>query len=153
MSEYTPPPAAWRLKVFLDAPVDELKRRQVDCPTCPVSLMCEVGEGGTGWTCGRCKSTGFEITPIESGKHPDEILMIDCAAHKFATKKESERMTLCALCSGNVMELEVVMGETKRLHYLTTVHAMVPVEERQRFLKEKFEFWKDEYAKKKKTEE
>lgn len=148
MSEsYTPPPASWRLKVFVEAPVSELKKRQVDCTTCPVFLLCEVGEGGTGWVCGTCKSTGFEITPIESGKHPDEILIIDCAKHKFNVRKDSEKMTSCALCSGGQMELEIALGPEIRAHYLSTVHSTVPVEERQRFLKEKYEFWKSEYAK------
>jgi hypothetical protein len=74
-------------------------------------------------------------------------LLIDCAKHKFASKKDSERMTRCPLCSGGQMELEVVLPPDKRSHYLATVHAGVSVEERQRVLKEKFEFWKNEYAK------
>lgn len=143
---YIPPRAAWRLKVFKDAPVDQLKEQQVDCPTCPVFLLCQAGEGGTGWVCKICKATGMEISPIESGKHPDEILIIDCAKHNFETKKESERMTSCSLCSGGQMEFEVRFPDIKA-YLLTTVHSGVPVEDRQKKLKETFEFWSDEYAK------
>lgn len=88
----------------------------------------------------------MEISPIESGKHPDEILIIDCAKHNFETKKESERMTSCSLCSGGQMEFEVRFPDIKA-YLLTTVHSGVPVEDRQKKLKETFEFWSDEYAK------
>jgi hypothetical protein len=44
------------------------------------------------------------------------------------------------------MDLEVQFPDS-RFHYLTTIYAKVPVEERQKKLREALVFWEAEYAK------
>jgi hypothetical protein len=144
---YVPPPVAWRLPVFLEATPEELTARLVDCSTCPVYLLCEAGEGGTGWVCGTCKATGVAVEQIEESKLPDDLLIIDCATHKFNRIPAAENMTVCSLCGGGQVELEINFPNS-RAHLITTVHAHVPVTERQRFLREQMAYWKDMYAKK-----
>lgn len=149
MSEpYVPPPVAWRLPLFIEATHEELRARQVDCPRCPVYLLCEAGEGGTGWVCQFCGSTGVAVEKLEESKLPGDLLIIDCAAHKFHKLPVADNMTSCALCSGGQMELELQFPAS-RMHMVSTVHAKVSVEERQKFLREKRDFWVAEYAKKK----
>ena len=146
-NQYIPPPVTWRLPVFIEAPVEALKKNQVTCPTCPVFLQCQAGEGGTGWVCKTCRSTGVYVgKEQENEKAPPDFLIVDCGKHTFNEKSASEQMTVCALCSGNQMELELRFPDN-RAHYLTTEYMTVPVETRQQFLKEKHEFWKEEYAK------
>lgn len=143
---FTPPASSWRLPVFIEAPLEEILAKRVDCSTCPVFFACEAGEGGSGWVCSECKATGVLVSKFEPGELPDHHMVVDCGKHKFHKNPKSEGMTRCTICSGNQMELELQYPD-KQLHYIPTVHALVPVEERQKVLKEKFEFWKAEYDK------
>lgn len=143
---YEPPHNAWRLRVFIEATPEELRARQVGCSTCPVFMLCENGEGGTGFVCAQCGATGIDIENTPESQMPKDLLVVDCNQHKFNRKPEDQNVTLCSLCSGGQMDLEIQFPDS-RFHYLSTVHAAVPVEERQRKLREAFKFWEDEYAK------
>lgn len=144
--EYTPPSASWRLRQFIEAPLQELHARQVTCSTCPVFLLCENGEGGTGYVCEVCNATGLKIEDTPEAEMAADLLVVDCGQHKFERKPTGENMALCSLCSGGQMDLEVQFPDS-RFHFLTTIYAKVAVEERQRKLKEALEFWEAEYAK------
>jgi hypothetical protein len=151
---YTPPKSSWRLTTFIEAPMDEIKAKIVDCKTCPVFLLCEAGQGGTGWTCMKCRSTGVYVdTPEGNGKLPDDALILDCTKHKFEMRKEAEQIPSCSLCNGGMMELEVINiteGDKKvpytKSHYIATVHAGMKVEERQKALKDYFAQHMKEYG-------
>lgn len=151
---YTPPKNSWRLTAFIDAPIEEIKAKRVECKTCPVFLLCEAGQGGTGWTCVKCRSTGVYVdTPEGSGKLPDDALILDCGKHKFEMRKEAEQIPSCSLCNGGMMELEVIniaVGESKvpytKSHLVTTIYSVIPVEERQKSLKKYYQEHMKEYG-------
>lgn len=146
MSDYIPPPVAWRLPLFVEATHEELRARQVDCPRCPVYMQCEAGEGGTGWVCPTCGATGVSIEKVDENTFPPDLLIIDCGAHKFNRRPDAKNMTICSLCSGGQMELEMRFPDA-RVHLISSVHAKIPVESRQKFLQEKRDFWAAEYTK------
>jgi hypothetical protein len=143
---YEPPHNAWRLRLFVIASPEELRARQVTCGTCPVFILCENGEGGTGYVCEVCGATGIDIEKTPEAEMPKDLLVVDCGQHKFNRKPAGENLTLCSLCSGGQMDLEVQFPDS-RFHYLTTVYAKVPVKERQKKLREALVFWEAEYAK------
>lgn len=142
---YTPPAVAFRLPLFVDMALADVMERVVECRNCPVSLSCEAGEGGTGWTCPTCKATGVWVDVPEGNELPEDVIAVDCGKHKFHMRKESEQITKCTLCSGGAMELEVLTKGPKQ-HYVATAYATVPIAERQKQLKEFYEHWKKFYA-------
>ena len=138
---YVPPKASWRLPLFIKAQPKALKKKLVDCPTCPVFLLCQEGQGGTGYVCPICKSTGVWIDEPGLSALPKDILLIDCAKHNFDASK---KLTKCALCSGGIMQLEW-QNRGARNHYVATVHARVPIEARQAALAEAWTTWERHY--------
>ncbi len=142
---YEPPLAAWRLPAFVEAPLAEVEAKVVECRTCPVFLMCEAGQGGTGWTCASCRATGVLVDVPGTGTVPEDVLLIDCGRHQFWTREAAVDLTRCDLCSGRVMDLELRARGSKQ-HYIATVHARVPVAERQKNLREAYEYWNRRYA-------
>ncbi len=151
---YVPPAVAFRLTDYINASVEEVKKRTVECGTCPVYLLCEAGQGGTGWTCPTCKATGVYVSEPDPSKMPDDVLAVDCTKHKFETRPEAAQIQKCGLCSGGAMELEVLSRGSKT-HYILTAYTSIPPLERQKFLKESFEQWSKHYEeeeKKKATE-
>jgi hypothetical protein len=145
------PSVAWTYHDFIHATPVAIAEKTVECKTCPVFMLCETGTGGTGWVCPKCKTTGVFIDePKDLASMPDYVLVVDCANHKFEVKKESTQITECSLCSGGLMELEVLNKGTKNF-YIRTVHAVVDAKERQEKLKKAWHYWKEYYAKK--TEE
>lgn len=142
--EYVPPRESWRLPVFIEASLDDVAKTLVDCSSCPVNLLCSEGEGGTGYVCKTCGNTGVWIDEPSYGKEiPKDILILDCAKHKF-NAPEKNRMTKCAICSGGIMQLEV-LNHGARNHVVFTVHAKVSVAERQKTLREAWAKWKKHY--------
>lgn len=110
---------------FLDVIKAKKLPEPVDCGTCPVSMVCAVGEGGNGYVFDCCRSVGFETT--ENGKRV--LYVIDCQNHQFAQTSLAKECKLCPLCSGGIMEVVLRdIGHSNR--YLPTVHAKVPVAER-----------------------
>lgn len=139
--EYVPPKVAWRLPVFIDAPLSKVKKTVVDCPQCPVFLFCQEGEGGTGYVCSQCGGTGVWVDqPDFSTEIPKDMLNIDCSKHKFE-RADRKVLTKCAICSGGIMQLEVT-GHGTRNWIIFTKHARVSVADRQKQLKEAAEKWK-----------
>lgn len=112
-----------------DADVEAFR---VTCETCPVSMQCIVGQGGTGWTFDCCGSTTIYLTEEESKAR---ILLVDCGKHNFERQESTKACKQCALCSGGIMEVEARGMANHR--YLPTVHAKVPVAERLRVLRQK----------------
>lgn len=135
---YTPPDVAWTMDQFLAASRAEIDAKTVTCDTCPVFISCEAGSGGSGWTCVRCSSTGVLVDVPEVQRMPDNLLIIDCAKHKFERKQQTEQLLKCALCSGQQMQLE---GKRTKNHYVRTAYAMVTVEERKKVLTEARTNW------------
>ena len=119
------PEVSWTYPEFIKATLEQIAKKTVDCKTCPVFLLCETETGGTGWVCPKCKTTGvFMDEPEDMASMPAYVLVIDCGKHKFEVKKESAQITECSLCSGGLMELEVLNQGTKNF-YVRTVHALV----------------------------
>ena len=83
---------------------------------------------------------------------PAYVLVIDCGKHKFEVKKESAQITECSLCSGGLMELEVLNQGTKNF-YVRTVHALVDAKTRRKKLKQAWDHWTKYYADEKKEKE
>jgi len=146
------PEVAWTYKEFIDASLEEIAAKTVECKTCPVFMLCETSTGGTGWVCPKCKTTGVFIDePEDMASMPDYVLVVDCEKHKFEVKKESAQITECSLCSGGLMELEVLNQGTKNF-YVRTVHSVVDTKVRQAKLKKAWDYWTDYYAEKAKEE-
>lgn len=137
---YEPPKAAWDLKAFIKAAEEEIAAKTVDCKNCPVFMLCEAGEGSTGYWCSKCGSIGVWCDDKDMGKRniPRDILLIDCNKHKFPRPADKHKLTRCALCSGGIMDL-VSQGEGANNHYVYTKHAGVSATERQKVLKREFE--------------
>ena len=142
---YAGPTAAWRLPLFIEASLDAVKAKVVECSTCPVFLLCETGTGGTGWVCPKCNATGVYVDQPENDKAPEDVLVVDCGNHKFDVRAESKRISECALCSGGIMELEILAKTTKN-HYIATAYAKVAVETRHAHLKAAHDKWKKHHA-------
>jgi len=141
---YAPPPPAWRLKVLIDAPISEVKKKVVDCPQCPVFFLCQEGEGGTGYHCSKCGSTAVWIDQPGYGTSiPKDILVLDCNKHKFE-RADKRKLTQCVLCSGGLAQLEV-KNRGAQNHIVLTVHSAVPAAERQKTLKEAWAKWTKYY--------
>lgn len=101
------------------------EKTRVTCGTCPVSLACVVGEGGTGWKFDCCGSTAVRIE--------DQILLIDCAKNNFEQHKDAKEHQLCPLCSGGIMEAVErgrLDGGQDPNRYVLTVYAKVPFADR-----------------------
>jgi hypothetical protein len=146
------PAVGWTYKAFIDATSEAIAEKTVECKTCPVFMMCESETGGTGWVCPKCRTTGVFIDePADLASMPDYVLVIDCHKHKFEVKKESSQITECSLCSGGLMELEVLNQGTKNF-YVRTVHASVTTKERQEKLKKAWAYWTKYYEDKKAEE-
>lgn len=149
MSEkFTPPPCAWDLKAFSEASDAEIEAKKVSCSTCPVNMLCETGEGGTGYVCQTCGMTGVWIDEPDPKRPSTDVYMIDCARHKFHTREKNGQMRTCSTCTGEVMEAYVENVNSK-LHYIYTEHARVSAEERRNTLRDSLAYWKAEADKRK----
>jgi hypothetical protein len=144
-----PPAVSWTYPDFMRASLKDIEARTVDCQNCPVFMLCETGQGGTGWTCPKCKATGVYLDPPKDNgaTMPDYLLVMDCAKHKFEVNKDSNSVKECGLCSGGVMEFEVINKGTKNF-FVRTVHAKVTAEARQEMFKTAWDHWTKEYAEK-----
>lgn len=145
MSEsYQPPKETFRLPVFLEAKIAVVKKSVVDCPTCPLFLLCQEGVGGTGYWCGSCGLTGVWIDePDVTTVSPNDVIWVDCAKHKFE-RVEKKKLAKCAVCSGQICWLEME-GKTRN-HYLFTVHASIDAAARQAALKDYWKMWEKKIA-------
>lgn len=97
----------------------------VDCGACPATMACAVGKGGTGWTFFCCGSTS-----VDEG---DVLLILDCQRHQFEIRPEMLVEQACGLCSGEIMKtglLEEQTGNSRRIRYVPTRHAKIPLGER-----------------------
>lgn len=156
-TQYTPPKAAWNLKTFTEASIDEIRDRRVSCATCPVSMLCQAADkkdttdGGTGYTCDECGGTGVWVEEPETNHVAKHVLLIDCGAHKFHTKPKGATRR-CSLCNGQVMELFVRHAGTN-MHYVATEHAKVPVEKRQEVFAKSLLYWLEDARKEREAEE
>ncbi len=147
------PSVAWTYQGFIEATLEQITEKTVECKTCPVFMMCETETGGTGWVCPECKTTGvFMDEPADMSSMPDFVLVVDCTKHKFAVKKESAQIKKCSLCTGGLMELEVLNQGTKNF-YVRTVHAKVDAKTRQETLKKAWDHWTKYYTDEKKEKE
>lgn len=89
----------------------------VDCGTCPVSMACAVGAGGTGWTFDCCRSTSVRVG--------NQVYVLDCQRHSFEQCTMARECKACPLCSG-----DVVSEEDAIYRYVPTVHARFTPQER-----------------------
>jgi len=144
---YVPPDSSMTLQELIKRPLKEIT--PVDCSTCPVSMLCQEGQGGAGYVCDICGATGVYVDEPEPGAFPKNLLVMDCGKHRFETLEGKGKMPDCGLCTGDQMEL-LLRNEHAVNHYVPTVHARVPLAERQKVLAEKLKYWKGEIAKEKK---
>ncbi len=142
---YTPPSAAFRLPLFVAMPLAEAAKNVVSCSTCPVSMLCEAAEGGSGWGCPTCKATGVWVDVPEGNDLPKQVIGVDCGKHKFHMRKEAEQITKCSLCSGGAMELEVLTKGPAQ-YIVFTEYATVSLADRHKQLGDFYEYWKKFYA-------
>lgn len=144
-TEYEPPTTSWRALDFIKASLEEAQKKVVGCHNCPVNILCMEGEGGTGFVCAQCRSTGVWIDmPEVSGASPRDVLILDCAKHKFDGPSD-KRLTRCVLCSGDLMRLEINGGKARN-HLVFTEHAKKTLAERHAKLRERGEYWTEYYA-------
>lgn len=130
---YTPPDCAVRITDLADMPLEELAKRVVGCKNCPVFMACETGQGGTGWTCPECRSTGVYVdAPPDAATLPRDCIGVDCGNHKFHTRQEAETIR-CMLCTGQAMELVIIGADAKKVthHLVLTEHSKVSLKVRQ----------------------
>lgn len=141
---------------FVEADAETLKANVVDCTTCPAAAECfephetrrnRVGSAVDADYCEACGAIGWDRHPTweeddrRLGPHPmTTLVVVDCAKHRFY-RAPYKSVTRCALCVGDGTILEnVPSSESRRLSHriflLFTVHAKVPVEERQRHMQE-----------------
>lgn len=139
-TKYKPPKTSWRLPVLIEAPIKKVKKTVVDCSTCPVSLLCENREGGSGYVCDTCGGTAVLVEEPQDNKAPDDVLLIDCEKHKFEKREGVDPITRCTLCSGAIMETEV-QGVGVRHHLVLTAHSRVKIEDRIKQLSDAAAYW------------
>lgn len=90
----------------------------VTCGTCPVSMQCAIGRGGTGYTCHRCHATAVQLGL-------EDVVIIDCTRHRFSTHAATHDASNlpCEMCTGYV-------ATSPHRSYVPTVHALVSLGER-----------------------
>jgi hypothetical protein len=109
----------WRIGDALHTRVENIQRTIVDCGTCPVSLECIVGRSGNGWRFDCCGAAALEV-PVDDGGRV--LLIVDCAANRFAQRERAPDFNVCPLCSGDIVKSNLNdIGDHHR--YLPTVHA------------------------------
>lgn len=140
MSDYEPPKTAWDFRKFIEAPLEEILTKRVGCSNCPVSMLCMAGEGGTGYVCQECGSTGVWVEEPSPGAAAEDVLLLDCAEHKFDRSDKNKTTRRCSICSGEIMEL-FVRHVKSNMHFVATEHARVPVETRQTILRDALAYW------------
>jgi hypothetical protein len=137
---YVPPASSCTADELLVMTPAQLKAKIVDCPTCPVFMLCSEGVGGTGYHCGACGSTGVWVyEPNYNTEIPKDVIVVDCKAHKFE-RAERRKLKLCVLCTGNLAQLEIPKRGARN-HIILTVHAGVTAPKRQTVLKEAWVKW------------
>lgn len=129
-------PQALRLLEWIKKSPEEIAEKfTVDCPTCPVSMQCQAGEGGSGRYCPTCGATA---TGIDAESIPDAngVYIIDCAKHNFERGKETP-----TCCDNSIMDYGTREPPIKPyLYILHTVHSKVPVADR-------LKAWNEAYGK------
>ena len=106
----------------------EVEAKTVDCPTCPVNMLCEAGEGGVGYVCSECGSTALGVESTNLAK-TQNMYYLDCSKQHFS--RVAGVLEKCDLCSGKIMKTEV-NGIPPTLYLIRTVYAKVPIDERRR---------------------
>ena len=107
----------------------EIAARTVDCPTCPVNMLCEAGGNGVGIVCGPCGAAAL------GGDHDDPakarfLLYVDCAKHNFS-RKDGMLDKGCWMCLPRIMQTEL-NGVPPAIYMIRTVHSKVSVEARRK---------------------
>ena len=116
----------------------EIEAKVVDCPTCPVNMLCEAGEGGSGFACGQCDGTAMGVEDVNLAKTAN-MYYIDCAKQHFS-RDGGVIAQGCDMCTGKIMKTEV-NGIPPTLYIIRTVYAKVSIDERRRI----FEVRRKEY--------
>ena len=119
----------------------DIEAKTVGCSTCPVFLLCESSSYGSGYTCGKCKTTGV----LFSTDNEDEVMVVDCAKHKFPTKADGGTMAECTLCNGQIMKQEYRSMPPKN-YIILTENSAVPLDVRLEKLKDSLKHWKEHFA-------
>lgn len=138
-------PQAMRVFDFMKAPNDVIDAKTVDCDVCPVSMLCQAGEGGSGRVCEDCRSTGV---PIDADTYQDakHLYLIDCANHNFPTEKP---LKPCNMCDGRILQHEVrEPPPTPTVHYVRTKYAKVSIDDRKEKFRAEEIVWRAHYEEK-----
>ena len=131
-----------RVYEFLNASDDAIRERTVDCPTCPVNMLCQSGEGSTKHACPTCGMTAVMID-TDDMKTCEHLYVIDCGKHGFPKDVKA-----CNWCDGRIMEHEQRdPAIAPQVHWLYTVHAKVSIVERKKKLRETEPICKQKLAK------
>ncbi len=121
-------PHSMRIAEFLKMDAEGIAAKTVDCPTCPVAMLCQAGDGGSERVCQTCGATAVAID-VEDAREAAHVYLIECGKHGFQNQRQG---WTCNLCDGRIMQHEIrdpaLRPET---HYLRTVYAKVTAEKRQ----------------------
>ena len=109
----------------------DLAKGCVDCGTCPISMACAVGEGGSGWRFPCCGTTSVTVDGAT-----DQFVVVDCANNGFASTYSNERSMRCPLCSGDVVD-GILRGSVGQYRYLRTIHSKVSPKQRLKVLRDR----------------
>lgn len=120
---------------YMEKNADEIRALQVDCTTCPVSMLCQSETGASGYTCKECRATSVYM---DDGTK-EHAYVIDCAKHTFPVNTNQE--ILCQLCDGRTMKHEYTWVFPWQW-ILPTVHSKMSVEARQKEMLAGKDSWK-----------
>lgn len=145
-NEFQAWPHTMKLLDFMNATPEQIKAETVTCENCPVSMMCLSEKSGNKsddeglHVCAKCNTTGLIMNEVtdKTDAASRHLLIIDCGKHQFKTKSQ---LNPCELCDGRVMKYHLLYQTHAQRHYLRTEFSKVPVDERQKIMKEKLVYW------------
>ena len=147
-------PRSFRTFEFLKDSAEEIASRTVTCEICPVSMQCQAGQGGMGYICTVCRSTGVNID-TDDPKTTEHCYVMDCAKHNFHdiekdVAEDKKQFKTCPMCDGRLMQHEVrEPAILPYVHLVFTAYAKVTPEERKKVLVEAEPVYRKEMAEKK----
>jgi hypothetical protein len=129
---------------FKDLSKEALAATPVDCPTCPVSMLCMAAsssENSAQSICVKCNTASLSLTTKTENDEPGHVLLVDCTKNNFRSNKKDEGEG-CLLCNGRFVKPSLLTGLKQDTPYvLPTVHSKEKVAARQKSVQDSWEFW------------
>lgn len=146
-NDFTPLNKTFTSVQFKDLDKETLVAAPVDCPTCPVSMLCMSAgndENSAQSICVKCSTPSISLVKKTDNEEAGHVLLVDCQKSNFRSTKKDEGEG-CLLCNGRFVKQALLQGLRQDVPYvLPTIHAKVKVEARQQNVKDSYDMWSEQ---------